>query len=447
MNKILIKNGKVLLLKNEDIVIENKDILIENGKIVKIERNIQDNADKVIDAQNHIVMPGLINTHAHIPMSIFRETTEGCKLYEWLNDKIWPIEDKLTREDIYWASMLSYIEMISTGTTCVNDQYFMPEQIREAAVNTGVRAVITRPIVDMGGDLQTRINEFRELYESEESILEHLDNLIELIENLTYALDHKKGKKLQPVQYWLLHWCYATLFKHQTALEKQIIAENRIPSKSKALLSVYKPYFDNAYPALKKYYQICLELKFDQAMELHNKLNSFLGSQYYETTHSFAVTSQKTEPEIFVSNGIGYPYYENTTNLFYRITETGLGLEKGNSFYEVLDPGFGSDLSEEEQAILTYVYRLFRIDNVGYDLHFEDGGFINKYTYLFSDDFLKEAQERYKDIMPWTLKNIIETRANEIYSHMYRHYIKHRNFDSYSLPNIVRTVEPLKYSK
>ncbi len=166
MNKILIKNGKVLLLKNENIVIENKDILIENGKIVKIERNIQDNADKVIDAQNHIVMPGLINTHAHIPMSIFRETTEGCKLYEWLNDKIWPIEDKLTREDIYWASMLSYIEMISTGTTCVNDQYFMPEQIREAAVNTGVRAVITRPIVDMGGDLQTRINEFRELYES-----------------------------------------------------------------------------------------------------------------------------------------------------------------------------------------------------------------------------------------------------------------------------------------
>lgn len=287
----------------------------------------------------------------------------------------------------------------------------------------------------------------RELYESEESILEHLDNLIELIENLTYALDHKKGEKLQPVQYWLLHWCYATLFKHQTALEKQIIAENRIPSKSKALLSVYKPYFDNAYSALKKYYQICLELKFDQAMELHNKLNSFLGSQYYETTHSFAVTSQKTEPEIFVSNGIGYPYYENTTNLFYRITETGLGLEKGNSFYEVLDSGFDTDLSEEEQAILTYVKRLFRKDDVGYELHFEDGGFIDKYTYLFSDDFLKEAQERYKAIMPWTLKNIVETRAKEIYSHMYRHYIKHKNFDSYSLPNITRTVEPLKYSK
>lgn len=277
----------------------------------------------------------------------------------------------------------------------------------------------------------------RELYESEESIFDHLDNLIELIENLNYVLNHKKNKKLQPVQYWLLHWCYATLFKHQTALEKQIIAD-----KSKALLNAYKPYFDDAYPALKKYYQICLELKFDQAMEWHNKLNSFLCSQYDETTHSFAVTTQKTEPEIFVSNGIGYPYYEKTTNLFYRITDIGLGLEKENSFYEVLDSGFGSDLSEEEQAILTYVKRLFRKDNVGYDLHFEDGGFVDRYTYLFSDDFLKEVQQYYRDITPWTLKNIVETRANEIYSHMYRHYIKHRNFDSYSLPNIIRTVEP-----
>ena len=137
-----------------------------NGKIIKIEDKIEEQVDKIINAQNHIVMPGLVNTHAHIPMSIFRETTEGCKLYEWLNDKIWPIEEKLTGDDVYWASMLSYAEMISTGTTCVNDQYFISEKIREAAVKSGVRAVITRPIVDMGADLQERINEFRNFYES-----------------------------------------------------------------------------------------------------------------------------------------------------------------------------------------------------------------------------------------------------------------------------------------
>lgn len=276
----------------------------------------------------------------------------------------------------------------------------------------------------------------RELYESEESIFDHLDNLIELIENLSYVLNHKKNKKLQPVLYWLLHWCYATLFKHQTALEKQIIAE-----KSKALLNAYKPYFDNAYPALKKYYQICLELKFDQAVELQNKLNSFLGSQYYETTHSFAVIAQQTEAEIFVSNGIGYPYYEKTTNLFYSITDIGLAFEQGNSFYRVFESDLYSELSRQEEAILTYLKRLFRKDDVGYELHSEDGVFIDKYTYLFSDDFLKEVHEHYKDITPWTLKTIVETRANEIYSHMYRHYIKHRNFNNYSLPVITNTFE------
>ncbi len=166
MNTILIKNGKVLLFQNNDVIIENKDILIEKGKIAKIEEKINEGVEKVIDAKNCIVMPGLINTHAHIPMSIFRETTEGCKLYEWLSEKIWPIEDNLTREDIYWASMLTYVEMVSTGTTCINDQYFMTEQIRQAAEKCKVRAVLTRTIVDNGANLQEKVDEFKLLYET-----------------------------------------------------------------------------------------------------------------------------------------------------------------------------------------------------------------------------------------------------------------------------------------
>lgn len=180
MQDLLIKNGKVVLFKSDDVIVDKKDILVQNGKIAKIEENIKidvqddnknsnaqiNNNIKVIDASNHIVMPGLINTHAHIPMSIFRETTESCKLYEWLNDKIWPREDKLTREDVYFASMLSYFEMISTGTTCINDQYFMPEEIRKAAIDCKVRAVITRPIVDTDDSIENRVKEFRNFYES-----------------------------------------------------------------------------------------------------------------------------------------------------------------------------------------------------------------------------------------------------------------------------------------
>lgn len=171
MQDLLIKNGKVLLFNENDVVIENKDILVQDGKIAKIEKSgsnfdiAKDNI-KIIDASNCVVMPGLINTHAHIPMSIFRETTEGCKLYEWLNEKIWPREDKLTKEDVYWASMLTYFEMISTGTTCINDQYFMSEEIRDAAVKCGVRAVLTRPFMDTDGTFDMRIKEFRNFYES-----------------------------------------------------------------------------------------------------------------------------------------------------------------------------------------------------------------------------------------------------------------------------------------
>lgn len=164
---MVIKNGQVVLFENEDVIIKKLDIQIENGKITKMQDNIETEED-IIDATDKVIMPGLINTHCHIPMSIFRGTFEGCDLYTWLNEKIWPIEEKLTNQDIYDASMLSFLEMVSTGTTCVNDQYFMTEEIRKAAQEMGIRAVLTRTLMDIDSEhcLQTRINEFKELYET-----------------------------------------------------------------------------------------------------------------------------------------------------------------------------------------------------------------------------------------------------------------------------------------
>ena len=122
---ILIKNCNLISISDKREKYEpDMDIYISNGKIAKIEKNIEKtNNVKVIDAKGKICMPGLINTHTHISMSIFRETLDGYTLQDWLNDKIWPMEDKLTPEDIYYASLLSCIEMISTGTTMANDQY------------------------------------------------------------------------------------------------------------------------------------------------------------------------------------------------------------------------------------------------------------------------------------------------------------------------------------
>lgn len=179
MEEVLIKNGDVLLFENNDVIIKKLNVLIKNGKIEKLFFNeekdkiyelykINEENVHVIDATGKVVMPGLINVHAHIPMSIFRETTEGCKLYDWLSKKIWPVEDKLTEEDVYYASMLSYIEMISTGTTCVNDHYFISNAIRKAAEDAKVRTVLTRVLMDSDGEdgFKQRVTEFENLYES-----------------------------------------------------------------------------------------------------------------------------------------------------------------------------------------------------------------------------------------------------------------------------------------
>lgn len=163
--KILIKNCNLIsmnLKEPENKIQKNMDILIENEKIIKISKNIKDSAEKVIDGTEKIVMPGLINTHAHVPMSIFRETVDGYITQDWLTQKIWPVEAKLTEEDVYFASMLSYIEMIYSGTTTINDMYFMQNKIVDAALDTGVRLQVTRTLMDTDGSGERKLVEIEE---------------------------------------------------------------------------------------------------------------------------------------------------------------------------------------------------------------------------------------------------------------------------------------------
>lgn len=161
---ILIKNCTLISMSNKrEKIDKNVDIFIKGGKINKIGKDINEPVEKIIDATGKIVMPGLINTHAHLPMSIFRETLDGYNLQDWLEKKIWPMEDKLTKEDIYYASLLSNIEMIKTGTTTINDMYFMQESIINAALDIGVRLQTTRTLMDLSGDGELRIKELEEL--------------------------------------------------------------------------------------------------------------------------------------------------------------------------------------------------------------------------------------------------------------------------------------------
>lgn len=167
--QILIKNANLISMdETREKYEENIDILINNNVIEKIEKNILVSSNmKVIDATSKVVMPGLINTHAHLPMSIFRETIDGFELQEWLKEKIWPIEDKLTNEDIYEATYLSCMEMIKTGCTTINDMYFMTDYIIKAVLKTGIRLQTTRTLMTSPADsAKIRLEELKKLMDT-----------------------------------------------------------------------------------------------------------------------------------------------------------------------------------------------------------------------------------------------------------------------------------------
>lgn len=139
---MIIKNGSIL-----HNGIQKKDIHIEGNTIVEIGNDLKGES---IDASGYLVMPGLVNTHTHLAMTLFRGYADDVPLQEWLKDYIWPKEMKLTPKDCYYGNLLGIIEMIKSGTTCFNDMYFYGEQAVKAVKESGIRAVISFGMADGG---------------------------------------------------------------------------------------------------------------------------------------------------------------------------------------------------------------------------------------------------------------------------------------------------------
>ena len=160
--RTLVTNAYVLDMVGEVPNIEKKDILIENNIIKKIEKDIDKeiDVDEKINAKNMLVMPGLVNTHTHLAMSIFRGYKTDKKLMDWLENAIFPVEDKLKPEDIYWNSYLSCLEMIKSGTTTCNDMYLGMNKTLEAINDTGLRAVVAWCIKD--DSIKDKVEQTRE---------------------------------------------------------------------------------------------------------------------------------------------------------------------------------------------------------------------------------------------------------------------------------------------
>ena len=163
MSSILIKNAIIATMNNKLL---QGDLFIEDGKITEIARSIEKEADKVIQAAGKVVMPGFVNAHTHVGMGAFRGYSDDTNYEDWYKRTIAPIESKMTPEDVYNSSMLSFIEMIKSGTTTFNDVYFFEEETAKAAEEIGIRGIVSRRINGDGEEAIKKVKEAEDLYEA-----------------------------------------------------------------------------------------------------------------------------------------------------------------------------------------------------------------------------------------------------------------------------------------
>jgi 5-methylthioadenosine/S-adenosylhomocysteine deaminase len=98
-----------------------------------------------------ILLPGLVNTHAHSPMTLLRGMGADLPLLRWLREIIWPVEAKMRAEDVRAGMLLGSVEMLRHGMTTSAEMYFQGEQIADAVLTTGARVLIGPPIMDLPG--------------------------------------------------------------------------------------------------------------------------------------------------------------------------------------------------------------------------------------------------------------------------------------------------------
>ncbi|MCG8480383.1 MAG: amidohydrolase [Spirochaetales bacterium] len=156
---IIIRDISFLLTR--DGVLRNRDVLIRGGRVEGIAPTgeidaTQSESLKTIRGKDRAVLAGLKNGHTHAAMTLLRGYGDDMPLQEWLQNRIWPAERRLTSEDLYWGTRLAALEMIKGGTTFANDMYFEAPEVWRAFRDAGVRAAVGLALFDFGDATRRR---------------------------------------------------------------------------------------------------------------------------------------------------------------------------------------------------------------------------------------------------------------------------------------------------
>ena len=151
-------HATILTVDGEDRELSDATLCVKDGRIAYIggaEGAPQDFApERTIDAKGNLLMPGFVNAHTHLPMTLFRGYANDLNLQDWLFGNIIPLEDKLTAEDVYLGAMVGAAEMLLSGTTCFLDMYDFADTIAAAVEKSGLRAVLCQGMAGDGGNMQ-----------------------------------------------------------------------------------------------------------------------------------------------------------------------------------------------------------------------------------------------------------------------------------------------------
>ncbi len=166
--KTLIKNCSIISMVSPEEIFRTGQIEIEGDTVTYAGtvRNTLQTFDRIIDGKGMVAIPGLINCHTHASMSLFRGYGDDLPLMKWLNERIWPVEEKLTGEDVYWGAALSIAEMLRSGTTAFADMYFFMDDVARAVEEAGIKADLSFGLVSSGDDWEGSIENCRRFYNS-----------------------------------------------------------------------------------------------------------------------------------------------------------------------------------------------------------------------------------------------------------------------------------------
>lgn len=161
---ILIKG--CYLLQEGDTAVSRGDVAIQGNRFIqvgqagKLPPDWQ--PDRVIEGKDFLCLPGFVNCHTHAAMTLLRSYADDLPLMQWLEKMIWPMEARLTEDDVYWGTMLALLEMIQSGTTTFCDMYFFMDRVAEAVEQSGMRACLSRGLIGTGPEAESGLEESRE---------------------------------------------------------------------------------------------------------------------------------------------------------------------------------------------------------------------------------------------------------------------------------------------